>query len=47
MEIKHLEVLVMDNGEVLCLGKSLGQVREFERALRDLPKEKAQEEKSE
>ncbi len=26
MEIKHLEVLVMDNGEILCGGKTLGWV---------------------
>ena len=24
MEIKYLQVLVMDNGEIICLGKSIG-----------------------
>jgi hypothetical protein len=24
MEIQHLEVLVMDNGEILCEGKTIG-----------------------
>lgn len=24
MEIKYLQVLVMDNGEILCLGKTIG-----------------------
>lgn len=30
MQIKQLEVLVMDNGEILCKGKTLGFVSEFE-----------------
>lgn len=24
MEIKYLQVLVMDNGEIICLGKTIG-----------------------
>lgn len=26
MEIKYLQILVMDNGEILCCGKSIGQI---------------------
>ncbi len=35
MEIKFLEVLVMDNGEILCLGKTIGYRKDFEKYLID------------
>lgn len=40
MEIKHLEVLVMPNGELICLGKTVGWVREFEKYLFPVDHEK-------
>lgn len=33
MEIKYLQVLVMDNGEILCEGKTIGYVRTFGKYL--------------
>lgn len=29
MEVGYLQVLVMPNGEILCLGKTIGWVSEF------------------
>lgn len=33
MELKHLEVVVMDNGEIICLGKTVGWVKDLEKYL--------------
>lgn len=35
MEIKFLEVLVMDNGEILCEGKQVGFVKKLGKYLFD------------
>lgn len=35
MEIKHLEVLLMPNGEILCLGKTIGWVDKLGKYLHD------------
>ena len=32
-EVKHLEVVVMPNGEIICLGKTIGWVKEFREYL--------------
>ncbi len=34
MEVKLMQVLVMDNGEILCLGKTLGWEKEFKSVIR-------------
>ncbi len=33
MESKYLEVVLMDNGEVICLGKTVGYEKELDRFL--------------
>lgn len=33
MEIKYLQVLVMDNGEILCNGKTVGWVKDLGKYL--------------
>ena len=35
MTLFKLEVLVMPNGEILCLGKTIGYFKEFEKMLRE------------
>jgi hypothetical protein len=37
LTIAHLEVLVMPNGEILCLGKTLGRVDTLGRLLSPAP----------
>lgn len=36
ISLAKLEVLVMPNGEILCLGNSIGTVRWFGRKLSDI-----------
>lgn len=38
MEVKYLEVLVMDNGEILCWGKTLWTLKNLEKYLIDKEK---------
>jgi len=40
MKIMYLEVLVMDNGEILCCGKTVGFVDELEKFLHEPKNEK-------
>lgn len=35
IKIQHLEVVVMPNGEVICLGKTIGFTKNLERYLSD------------
>jgi len=35
----HLEVIVMPNGEILCLGKSIGFIKELGKYLIPIKKE--------
>lgn len=35
MRIMHLEVLLMPNGEILCLGKTIGWLGDFKKVLKD------------
>ena len=36
MEIKYLQVLVMDNGEILCEGKTIGWVDKLGKYLHEV-----------
>lgn len=33
IKIMHLEVLVMPNGEIICLGKTIGWIKELEKYI--------------
>lgn len=35
IEVKHLEVLLMDNGEIICLGKTIGWKKDLGKYLHD------------
>lgn len=39
MKIMHLEVLVMDNGEILCMGETIGWIDKFQKYLSELKNE--------
>ena len=38
MTVTKLEVLVMPNGEVICLGKTLGRFKDFKECLEEVKK---------
>lgn len=40
MKVCLLEVLVMPNGEIICLGKTIGWFEKFKNYLHEKPKQK-------